>query len=50
MFSINIKFALSGISVTYWPSTEPSVKRFTFVNKQENSETGDLVEDIGISP
>ena len=26
--------------VTYWPSTEPSIKRRTCVNKQKNSETG----------
>ena len=27
-------------SVTYWPSTEPSIKRCTSVNKRKNSETG----------
>ena len=27
------------IGVTYWPSTEPSIKRFTGVNKQKTSET-----------
>ena len=27
-------------SVTYWPSTEPSIKRCTCVNKRKNSETG----------
>ena len=26
--------------VTYWPSTEPSIKRWTSVNKRKNSETG----------
>ena len=31
-------------TVTYWPSTEPSIKRCASVNKQKNS------EDIGISP
>ena len=29
---------LTHLSVTYWPSTEPSIKRCTRVNKQENSE------------
>ena len=27
-------------AVTYWPSTEPSIKRCTCVNKRKNSETG----------
>ena len=36
--------------VTYWPSTEPSIKICTCVNKQENSETSASVEDIRISP
>ena len=27
-------------SVAYWPSTEPSIKRCTCVNKRKNSETG----------
>ena len=28
------------IAVTYWPSTEPSIKRCTCVNKRKNSKTG----------
>ena len=31
---------LVGPNVTYWPSTEPSINRCTFVNKRKNSETG----------
>ena len=27
----------SGVFVIYWPSTEPSIKRFTSVNKRKNS-------------
>ena len=27
----------NGMSVTYWPSTEPSIKRCTYVNKRKNS-------------
>ena len=31
---------MNKIGVIYWPSTEPSIKRCTCVNKRKNSETG----------
>ena len=31
----------SFICVTYWPSTEPSIKRCTCIDKRKNSETGE---------
>ena len=37
-------------SVTYWPSTEPSIKRCTCVNKQKKAKQVHPVEDIGILP
>ena len=37
-------------NVTYWPSTEPSIKRCTCVNKWKKAKQVNPVEDIGISP
>ena len=41
---------LATTSVTYWPSTEPSIKRCICVNKQKKAKQAHPVEDIGISP
>ena len=36
-------------NVKYWPSTEPSIKRCTCVNKRKKAKQVHPVEDIGIS-
>ena len=39
-FFFFMEFCVLDNCVTYWPSTEPPIKRCTCVNKQKNSETG----------
>ena len=44
------QFKNSHITVTYWPSTKPSIKKCTCVNKRKKAKQLHPVEDIGISP
>ena len=40
LLTVIVHWFLISYNVTYWPSTEPSIKRCTCVNKQKNDEAG----------